>query len=97
MLQRAPLMQYFGYVLALECQNSHCNVQSDPTYPDIIVAGTSVYRAPSAGSAINMRSNAHAHCCLDFELSESARSRGMASITRKRSVVTLERKLRSCY
>ena len=44
-------------------------------------------------SAINVGSNVHAHYRLIFELSESARSRGMASVTRKRSVVTLERKL----
>ena len=34
-------------------------VQSDPTYPDVVVAGTPVYRAPSARSAA--RSTAHAH------------------------------------
>ena len=40
-----------------------------------------------------MRSNAHAHYRLDFELSESARSRGMTSARRKCSIVTLEMKL----
>ena len=37
------------------------NIQSDPTYPGVVVAGTMVYRAPSARSSINARSNAHAH------------------------------------
>ena len=68
-------------------------VQLDPTYPDVIVTGTLVYRGPSARSAINARSNAHAHYHLIFEFSESVRSRGMASVTHKHSVVTLERKL----
>ena len=36
--------------------------------------------------------NAHARYCLNFELRESW-SHGMASVTHKRSVVTLERKL----
>ena len=63
-------------------------VQSDPTYPEVTVAGTPVYRAPPP-----TRGNVHAHYRLIFELSESARSQGMASVTRKRSVVTLERKL----
>ena len=58
-------------------------VQSDPTYLDVTVAGT----------LVNACGNAHAHYRLIFELSESARSQGMASVTHKRSVVKLERKL----
>ena len=68
-------------------------IQSDPTYPDVIVAGTPVYRAHSPRSAINTQSNAHAHYRLIFELSESAGSRVMVSVTCKRRIVTLERKL----
>ena len=68
-------------------------VQSNPTYPDVIIAGTPVYLAPSARSVINAQSNTHVHYRPIFELNKSARSGGMASVKRKRSVVTLERKL----